>query len=72
MKSIFTVITLFIMTTIFSQNSISGKVVDQKGNPIAGANIFIEGTYDGTSSAENGEFSFTTTTSGKQTLVVSF
>ena len=72
MKSIFTLTILLFATTIFSQNSLSGRIVDEKGNPVAGANVFIEGTYDGTSSLENGEFNFTTTTSGKQTLVVSF
>nr|WP_315233126.1 TonB-dependent receptor [uncultured Flavobacterium sp.] len=58
--------------TIFSQNTISGKVVDEKGKPVSGANIFIEGTYDGASSSETGNFSFTTTTTGNQILVVSF
>ncbi|PWA06153.1 TonB-dependent receptor [Flavobacterium psychrotolerans] len=72
MKSIFTLIILLFTTTIFSQNSLSGTIVDEKGNPVTGANVFIEGTYDGTSSTENGEFNFTTTTSGKQILVVSF
>ena len=72
MKSIFTLTILLFATTIFSQNSLSGRIVDEKGNPVAGANVFIEGTYDGTSSAESGEFNFTTTASGKQTLVVSF
>ncbi|WP_426064033.1 TonB-dependent receptor [Flavobacterium sp. DSP2-3-1] len=51
---------------------ISGKVVDEKGKPVSGANIFIEGTYDGASSGETGDFSFTTTTTGNKTLVVSF
>lgn len=55
----------------FSQNTISGKVTDQKGYPVPGANVFIEGTYDGTSSDENGNFSFTTDTTGNQMLVIS-
>lgn len=55
----------------FSQNTISGKVTDQKGHPVPGANVFIEGTYDGTSSDENGNFSFTTDTTGNQMLVIS-
>ena len=48
------------------------KVVDEKGKPVAGANIYIEGTYDGTSSDEKGDFNFSTTTTGNQILVVSF
>jgi hypothetical protein len=72
LKSIFTFAILLFSLTIFSQNTISGKVVDEKGKPVSGANVFIEGTYDGASSTETGNFSFTTTTTGSQTLVVSF
>ncbi len=73
MKTILFLLTLFLFTTLLSaQNTLSGKVLDQKGNPVSGANIYIDGTYDGTSSNEQGEFSFTTTTTGNQTLVVSF
>ena len=72
LKSIFTFAILLFSLTIFSQNTISGKVIDEKGKPVSGANVFIEGTYDGASSVENGDFSFTTTTTGNQTLVVSF
>jgi hypothetical protein len=73
MKTIFFTFTLYFFTTfIFSQEVISGKVLDNKGKPVAGANIYIDGTYDGTSSSDIGEFSFTTTSTGNQTLVVSF
>jgi uncharacterized GH25 family protein len=72
MKTIIT-LTIFLCTTfVFLKATLSGKVVDEKGKPVAGANVFIEGTYDGASTAETGNFSFTTTTTGKQTLVVSF
>ena len=72
LKFIFAFAFLVFSLTTFSQNTISGKVVDEKGKPVSGANIFIEGTYDGASSSETGNFSFTTTTTGNQTLVVSF
>lgn len=72
LNSIFLFAFLLFSLTIFSQNTISGKVVDEKGKPVSGANIFIEGTYDGASSSETGDFSYTTTTTGNQTLVVSF
>ena len=72
LNSIFLFAFLLFSLTIFSQNKISGKVVDEKGKPVSGANIFIEGTYDGASSGETGDFSFTTTTTGNKTLVVSF
>ena len=44
MKSIITILILLVATFGFSQTKISGKVVDEKNNPIIGANIFIEGS----------------------------
>ena len=72
MKILITACLILISTVFFAQTIISGKVVDQKGKPIAGANIYIEGTYDGSSSSETGDFNFETTTTGNQILVVSF
>jgi hypothetical protein len=57
---------------VFSQNTISGRVVDQKGKPVLDANIYIEGTYDGATSSETGEFTFETSESGNKFLIVSF
>ncbi len=71
-KTFFTLAILFFSITTFSQTTISGNVVDQKGNPIFGANVFIDGTYDGAASNEFGVFTFTTASKDKQTLVVSF
>lgn len=36
---------------------VSGKIVDSKGEPVAGANILVVGSNHGTSSNQNGEFS---------------
>jgi len=72
MKTIITFLIALISTLGFSQATISGKVVDEKNNAIAGANIFIDGTYDGATSTENGEFTFTTSETGTKTLVISF
>jgi hypothetical protein len=43
-----------------------------KGKFIAGANIYIDGTYDGATTNENGQFSFSTTATGNQVLIASF
>lgn len=72
MKTIFTLLVLIVSTLGFSQVGISGKVVDEKGLPLEGANVFIEGTYDGTASDANGNFSFTTTATGTQVLKITF
>ncbi|MRT94142.1 carboxypeptidase-like regulatory domain-containing protein, partial [Ancylomarina sp. 16SWW S1-10-2] len=69
----FILIFCILLTTQFisAQNLISGQVYDKKGNPIPGANIYIENTYDGASSDIDGFFSFRSKTMGNQTLVVS-
>ncbi|WP_159023843.1 TonB-dependent receptor [Formosa sp. L2A11] len=56
----------------FSQTLISGRVTDAKQNPIAGANVYIEGSYDGGTSDDSGAFSFKTSEVDDQTLIVSF
>ncbi len=65
------------LTTLLSfvlgtgQTTVSGVVTDAKNNPIVGANVYLEGAYDGASTSESGAFSFETTETGTQTLVVS-
>lgn len=72
MKPIFTLLFFALTSSGFGQSVVSGKVTDQKNAAIPGANVFIEGSYDGTSTNAAGEFSFTTTETGTQILVVSF
>ena len=43
-----------------AQTTITGKVKDEKGNPFAGANVFLKGAYDGVSTTADGTFSFKT------------
>jgi outer membrane cobalamin receptor len=70
MKKITPLLFLFFTSYTIAQE-ISGTIVDEKNKPIVGANIYIEGSYDGTSSDENGNFSFSATTKGNQVLVIS-
>jgi TonB dependent receptor/CarboxypepD_reg-like domain len=51
---------------------VTGKVSDEKGEPILGANITIKDSYDGASSDVNGLFQFISEEAGAQTLVVTF
>ena len=71
MKLYFTIGILFFTSIIFSQTVISGQVIDEKKRPIAAANVFIEGTYDGASTDDLGNFSFSTNVVGTQTIVAS-
>ncbi len=57
---------------IDAQTIISGTVKQKNGSPIYGANIYIDGAYDGATSGEDGKFNFTTSENGVQTLVISF
>ncbi len=57
---------------VLGQTTISGTVTEANGTPILGANVYLDGTYDGASSDEAGNFSFETTEAGIQTLTVSF
>ncbi len=72
MKSILFLSILFLGQFMLAQTTISGIVVDQKGKPIMGANVFIEGTYNGDTSREDGSFSFSTKATGEHILVISF
>lgn len=72
MKSFFGII-LFLMAFItVSQTTINGTIIDENGLPIPGANIYIEGSYDGGTSNNEGMFSFKSEEKGVQTLIVSF
>jgi len=72
MKAILTFLIVFTSLISFGQTEIKGKIIDEQGMSFSGANVFIIGTYDGTTSDEKGNFSFTTTASGNQKLQISF
>lgn len=68
---------LFLMIMIGSasaiaQTSISGKVIDDKQEPIPGVSILIEGTLEGTITDIDGNFKITTNLTGNKKLVSSF
>ncbi len=71
MKTIYTFLFFLIATASYSQQTISGTVLDEKNKPIEAANVFVEGTYDGASTDDKGNFSFQTTAIGTQILIVS-
>ncbi|WP_179344889.1 TonB-dependent receptor [Winogradskyella ursingii] len=71
MKNIFIILLLFLINISYSQTIISGKAVDTKNQPIMGVNVYLEGTYDGATTDEDGNFTFKTQEAGTQTLVLS-
>lgn len=71
MKFWLTLFLLFIFSFSLSGQTTRGKVTNQKHQGISNVNIFIAGSYDGSSSDSTGQFKFSTTTTGKQRLVLS-
>ena len=57
---------------VYSQTSIGGNIRDIKGESVSGANIYFEGTFEGTTSDSSGIFSLTTTLKGERVLIISF
>ncbi len=71
MKTLFFISLFCFSSFIMAQNVVSGRVTGAKGLPVSGANVYLDGTYDGATSDEKGNFSFQTTEKGQQTLIVS-
>ena len=48
---------VFFATQAFAQRTISGKVTDEKGNPVPKASVLVRGTTTGTTTKDDGTFS---------------
>lgn len=70
----------FYITLLFSvmgltaqaQTELMGQVEDKKGNGLAGANVYLHGTFDGVFSDSTGHFHFSTNQKEHSVLVVSY
>ncbi|MCX6352100.1 MAG: TonB-dependent receptor [Bacteroidetes bacterium] len=74
MKKLYTLlsIVLFSASSLFAQVTISGKITNEKGEGLPFASIGIKDSYDGTSSDDKGNFSFSTTAKGEVIITASF
>jgi len=72
MKARFTILFFFVFTVSVGQVRISGTVRDGKGDAVPGANVMLQGTYDGASSNADGRFEFETLSTGKQFVVATY
>jgi len=68
----FFLIFMLIGANAFAQTVITGKVIQEKGEPLPGANVYLQGTYDGISSNAKGEFRFKTSKIGSFVLLANF
>lgn len=60
MKTILTIFCLCFCVMVHSQTTVTGKVVDENLEPVAGANVIISNTADGTFTDFDGNFTLTT------------
>lgn len=72
MKLQLLILFFLVSNCLTAQSTISGKVTNNKGVAIIGANVYLEGTYDGSTTNDKGEFLFTTEETGTQTLIISY
>tara|TARA_R110002050_G_scaffold770_1_gene5370 strand:+ start:329 stop:2482 length:2154 start_codon:yes stop_codon:yes gene_type:complete len=72
MQKLIIIFITLISIQLTAQTTINGNVFSSKNEFINGANIYLDGTYDGTTSDKNGTFSFSTSETGSVTLVVSY
>ncbi|MFK7782877.1 TonB-dependent receptor domain-containing protein [Psychroserpens sp.] len=59
MKTLFKAIMLFCCAFSFAQTTVKGKITDNNGQPLPGANIIITGTTTGTISDYDGNYTLT-------------
>jgi hypothetical protein len=56
MKYIYIFLMLFCTMSVYGQSQLSGRVVDEAGDPLVGASIVIKGTTNGTITDADGRF----------------
>ena len=62
---------LLLSTVVLAQRTISGKVTDDKGNPVPNASVIVKGTTAGTITNIDGSYSITVPANGKALIVSS-
>ena len=66
------IIPFLLTVNLTAQQLISGYIHDPKGNPLTGANVFLQGTYDGTTTDTTGFFRLETSLTGEYALLVRY
>jgi hypothetical protein len=72
MKTTLSILFTLAVVTCFGQTKLTGRVTDDKGEGIPGANVSIKDSYDGASTNADGTFEFTTTETGSKMVVITF
>ncbi len=72
MKATLSILFILVSTVCFGQTKLSGRVTDEKGEGVPGANVSIKDSYDGGSTNVEGKFEFTTSETGTKIIVITF
>ena len=64
------ILTFALTLTLFSQITISGKVLGKHGKPLKDVSVTLKETYDGATTDEAGNYKFETSEKGNQTLEI--
>ncbi len=72
MKTLFIFLLFILPVYAISQVTITGKVTDPSGSPIAGASVFLSNALAGTATRTDGTFVLTNAKNGQYDMVVSF
>src|SRR5688572_21482720 len=73
MRKLLCLTSLFMLVSLVSwaQKTVSGRVTDDKGNPLPNVSVLVKGTSVGTVSKDDGTYSLTVPSNGR-VLVFSF
>ena len=71
LKNILIIFMITLVTNVFGQTTVKGKVVDETDEPLIGATVFEAGTTNGTTSTASGNFSLTVPNT-RSSIVISF
>jgi hypothetical protein len=73
MKSLFLLFSFqLLLSGVFAQVQLSGRVTDQKKMPLCGANVYFKNSYEGATADSTGKFNFKSNLKGVNVLTVSF
>ena len=71
MKTIFKIFMMCFCVVSYAQTTINGNVTDQNGQPLAGANVIVDGTSTGAQTDFDGNYSFKSDAAGSMTVTAS-
>ena len=70
-KKLMLLLIVFLTGNFYSQYSLSGKIIDNCGDPVIGASVFLKELSSGSSSDINGQYSIKNLDKGSYNLIIS-